>query len=199
MAERLFVFGAGGHAKVVIDAARRQGCEVLAVFDDDPTRAGKPLMDCPIIGGRAAWPAWHAAFPAAAGIVAVGDNPARLALAGWLSAQGAVLASVVHPAAIVASSATIGAGCLLMPGAVVNAEVCIGDQVIVNSGAIVEHDCRIGDGAHLAPGSVLCGGVSVGEGTLVGAGAVILPGVAVGAGLLVKAGAVVSRNMDAAS
>lgn len=199
MSERLFVFGAGGHAKVVIDAARRQGFEVLAVFDDDPARAGKTLMDCPIIGGRDAWPAWRAAFPAAAGMVAVGDNATRLAIARWLSARDVVLARVVHPAAIVAPSATLGAGSLLMPGAVVNAEARIGDQVIVNSGAIVEHDCRIGDGVHLAPGSVLCGGVSVGEATLVGAGAVVLPGVTIGAGLLVKAGTVVSRNMDATS
>jgi hypothetical protein len=79
-------------------------------------------------------------------------------VAGWLGSQGLVLRSVVHPAAVVAPSATIGAGTLVMPGAVVNAEARIGANAIVNSGAIVEHDCEVGEGVHIAPGAVLCGG-----------------------------------------
>ncbi len=195
MTERLFLFGSGGHAKVVLDAARLQGYQVLAVFDDDPARAGTRLMDCPLPGGREALLAWCRSSGVQTGIVAIGNNPARIAMGDWLAAHGFALASVVHPAAVVTSSARIGAGTLIMPGVVVNADACIGGNVILNSGAIVEHDCTVGDGAHVAPGAVLCGGVSVGAGTLVGAGAVVLPGVRIGAGLLVKAGAVVARDM----
>ena len=35
MDKNIFIFGAGGHAKVVIDAARRQGRSIQSVFDDD--------------------------------------------------------------------------------------------------------------------------------------------------------------------
>jgi sugar O-acyltransferase (sialic acid O-acetyltransferase NeuD family) len=197
MIKQLFLFGAGGHAKVVLDAARLQGYQVLAVFDDDPARAGGRLMDCAVLGGRDDLLAWHRSSGVQTGIVAIGNNQIRAAMGDWLAAHGFALASVVHPAAIVASSARIGAGTLIMPGAVVNADAGIGGNVILNSGAIVEHDCMVGDGAHVAPGAVLCGGVSVGAGTLVGAGAVVLPGVRIGAELLVKAGAVVARDMEA--
>lgn len=192
---RIAVFGAGGHGKVVIDAIERQpGLAVACVADDRP-QADACLLGHAVIGGREALLARRADFDAA--IVAIGDNRARGEVARWLAAQGIPLVCVVHPAATVAPSASVGAGTLVMPGAVVNADARIGANAIVNSGAIVEHDCVVGECAHVAPRAVLCGAAAVGAGSLVGAGAVVLPGVKVGAGLLVKAGTVAARDMEA--
>lgn len=191
---RIAVFGAGGHGKVVVDAIERNGGLVVACVADDRPQAGAVVLGHDVAGGRGALLACRAEIDGV--IVAIGDNNARREVAGWVVAQGFELHSVVHPAAVIAPSATVGPGTLVMPGAVVNADARIGANAIVNTGAVVEHDCEVGEAVHVAPRAVLCGGASVGSGTLVGAGAVLLPGVKVGAGLLIKAGTVVARNME---
>ncbi len=192
--QRIAVFGAGGHGKVVIDAIQcNDGLAVACVADDRP-QPGAAILGHAVIGGREALLERRGEIDAV--IVAIGDNRARTEVAGWLAAQGFVLRSVVHPASMVARSASVGAGALIMPGAVVNADARIGANAIINSGAVVEHDCEVGEGAHVAPGAVLCGGASVGACALIGAGAVVLPGVKVGPVLLVKAGTVVTMNVE---
>lgn len=192
--KRIAVFGAGGHGKVVVDAILRQGSLAVACVVDDRPMPGAEILGEPVVGGREALLERRRLVDGV--IVAIGDNRDRARVAQWLVGQGFALASVTHPAAVVAPSATIGAGCLLMPGAVVNACARIGANVIVNSCAVVEHDCEVGEDAHIAPGAVLCGEVCIGAETLVGAGAVVLPGVRVGRALLVKAGSVVARNVE---
>ena len=191
--KRIAVFGAGGHGKVVVDAIERNVGMAVACLVDDHPQPGAALLGHVVDGGREALLARRGGVDGA--IVAIGDNRARREVARWLDAQGFVLLSVVHPAAVLAPSAVVGPGTLVMPGAVVNADARIGANAIINSGAVVEHDCEVGEGAHIAPGAVLCGGACVGAGTLVGAGAVVLPGVTIGEALLVKAGTVVAKNV----
>ncbi|MGH7634255.1 MAG: NeuD/PglB/VioB family sugar acetyltransferase, partial [Gemmatimonadaceae bacterium] len=127
----------------------------------------------------------------------MGDNAARLECARLVlgTEKGVSLPALVHPAASVSPSVTLGGGAVVFAGAVINAAAQIGVAVIVNSGAIVEHDCVIGDGTHLAPGATLSGGVRVGSTCLIGARAVLLPGVSVGDEAVVGAGAVVNRDV----
>lgn len=192
--KRIAVFGAGGHGKVVVDAIERNaGMAVACVLDDRP-QPGAAILGHAVAGGREALLARRAEIDGV--IVAIGDNDARREVAGWLVAQGFELHSVVHPDAVIAPSATVGSGTLVMPGAVVNAEARIGANAIINTGAVIEHDCEVGDAVHVAPGAVLCGGACIGQGTLVGAGAVVLPGVRIGESLLVRAGTVAARDMD---
>lgn len=189
------VFGAGGHGKVVVDAIQCNADLALACVVDDHPQPDVAILGHAVLGGRDALLARRDAVDGV--IVAIGDNRARIEVARWLLQQGFDLATVVHPAAVVATSAVVGAGTLLMPGAVVNADARIGANVIINSGAIIEHDCDVGDGVHVAPRAVLCGGAKVGAGTLVGAGAIVLPGVRIGVAMLIKAGTVMARDMEA--
>lgn len=191
--KRIAVFGAGGHAKVVVDAIDRIGWLAVACVVDDRPQPGAAVLGHVVAGGRGALLARRNEMDGV--IVAIGDNRLRREVARWVEAQGLALLSVMHPAAVVSSSAVIGPGSLVMPGAVVNADARVGANVIINTGAIVEHDCVVGDAVHVAPGAVLCGAASIGAGTLVGAGAVVLPGVKVEGDLLVKAGMVAARDM----
>ena len=192
--QRIAVFGAGGHGKVVVDAIERNAGFAVACVVDDRPQLGSTLLGHIIIGGREALLAHRDAIDGV--IVAIGDNHTRMEVAGWLGAQGFVLQSVIHPMAVVAPSASIGAGALVMPGAVVNAAARVGANAIINTGAVVEHDCEVGGAVHIAPGAVLCGGAWIGACALVGAGAVVLPGVKVAPAQLVKAGTVAERNVE---
>jgi sugar O-acyltransferase (sialic acid O-acetyltransferase NeuD family) len=192
-ASRVFLFGAGGHAKVVADIVERTGARIAFVVDDDPACAGRRLLGYEVIGGRAALVARRG--EAGSAIVAIGANAARRALAEWLAAQGFAFASAIHPTAAIGREVSIGTGTVVMAGAVINPQTEIGAHCIVNTSASVDHDCRLGDAVHVAPGARLCGGVSVGAGALIGAGAVIAPGRCIGADAIIAAGAVVLADV----
>ena len=193
-AQRIFVFGASGHAKVVIDAIERAGDMRLAYLcDDDEAKHGTRLMGYDVLRGRAEL--LERRSEARAGIVAIGENALRTDVAAWLVEHGFLLVSVVHPAAVIARDVDIGDGSVVMAGCVVNTGARLGVNTIVNTGATVDHDCDIGHGVHIGPGAHLCGHVSVGAKTLIGAGTTIVPSVRVGADATVGAGSTVIRDV----
>ncbi len=191
---KIFVFGASGHAKVVIDILERlPGVKVAFAVDDASGAKGRSLCGYDIIGGRDALLAQHK--QATAGIVTIGENAARCEVAAWLIAQGIKLANAIHPAAMLAHRVSIGEGTVIMAGCAVNSDTAIGANVIVNTGTTVDHDCIIGDGVHIAPGCHLCGGVTVGAGSFLGAGTIVIPGVRIGANSHIGAGSTVIADV----
>lgn len=197
MDERVVIFGASGHAKVVIDVLEKQArARVEFLADDDPALHGQVFYGYRIVCGRNELQARCSGTSDLRCIVTIGDNLARAEVASWLKAHGLSLArAAVHPSAQLARGVSVAAGSVLMAGGVVNSDVVIGHNVIVNTGATIDHDCVIGDAVHVAPGATLCGSVSVGDFTLVGAGAVVHPNVRIGRNVIVGAGATVLENV----
>jgi sugar O-acyltransferase (sialic acid O-acetyltransferase NeuD family) len=189
----LYVFGAGGHGKVVADAARLgDRYEVCGLLDDGPQRWRDSPLGLPVLGGRDALPALPDEAEIALGI---GDNRARASLASFLIAAGRRLAAVVHPRACLGSGVRLGAGVFVGPLAVVHSDSWVGRGGIVNTAAVVEHDCRLGDFVHVSPRAAVGGGCRVGDGAHLGLGAVVLPVLSVGAWSVLGAGAVLVRAL----
>lgn len=186
------VFGAGGHAKVVLDALLRAGREVAGLIDDDASAAVRIGLGRPVLGTRSVL---GGQWADAEIVPAIGGNAARARLLDWLRERNLTLASAIHPQAIVGNGVDIGGGCFLAAGAVVNPDTRLGEGVIVNTCASVDHDCRVGRAVHVAPGARLCGGVTVGDETLVGTGAMVIPGISIGARVVIGAGSVVIRDV----
>lgn len=190
--DEIVIFGAGGHAKVVIEAVRGAFPDAPLAIADDAAEPRRSVLGVPVAGDRA----WLARRRPAGGVVpALGGNGPRDALLAWLAEQGLRVRAIVAPGAVLSPSARLGDGAFLAPGALVNAEARIGAGAIVNTGASVDHDCDIGVAAHIAPGAHLCGNVAVGARTLVGAGATIIPGIRVGEDVVIGAGSVVIRDL----
>lgn len=190
---RVACIGAGGHGKVVADAAISCARDhVVGFVDDKPSLLGQTIMGLPVLGRVSAW----RDFDIDALIPAIGINRVRKDVVFRESVRGARIVTVVHPRATVSVSANMGDGVVVFAGAVVNAEAVIGDNVIVNTGAVVEHDCRVGSHVHLAPGSCMGGEVSIGEGAFLGIGSRVLPGVRIGNWCVVGAGAIVTKDVE---
>src|SRR4051812_49581254 len=119
MGERLIVFGAGGHAKVALEAlvASRPGCE-FAILDDAPHHASRALLGHFVVGGRD-WLKDN--WPEAEVFPAIGSNSARSALLDWLEDQGRRAASIIDPFARLSPSAIVAGGGCLGPGGGVKA------------------------------------------------------------------------------
>lgn len=182
------MIGAGGHAKVVVEACLAAGWSVLGTADDDPDRT---VFGLPHLGS----PEGLSPDPGVRAVLAVGSNAARRELARRLNGR-LEWASVVHPAAVVSPRARIGEGVVVFAGAVVQADTVVGRHVILNTGCRVDHDNELGDFCHVAPGAVLAGTVRLGEGVFVGAGAVAVPNRTLGAWCTVGAGGVVTRDTE---
>lgn len=192
----VLVFGASGHAKVVMDVIEKSGVFfVSAVADDNPALKGTSIYGYTVMGGRQELSEQR--LKLAQAVVAIGHNRIRTDVAAWLESNGySLCAAVFHPSAQVARGVCAGEGTVVMAGALINSDARIGRNVIVNTGAIVDHDCVIGDGVHVAPGVTMCGGIKVGERTLIGAGAVLHPNVRVGRDVTIGAGATVLGDVQ---
>ena len=194
MKEKIFVYGASGHAKVVIDIIERQGLyDIAFLVDDDPALNTTDFYGYRIIGGRQELLAVDDLV--CAGIVAIGSNRARSAVATWLTDSKFDLISAIHPSAQLGRGVTIGGGTAIMAGVIINSDTHIGRNSIINTRASIDHDCVINDCVHIAPGSTLCGTVTIGKQTFICAGATIIPNLTIGSNVTVGAGSLVIRDV----
>src|SRR5579863_3717104 len=107
---RIIVWGASGHAVVVADILRLQDqFKILGFLDDlNPQRHAQPFCGATILGNLDSLKQLNSATDRV--IIAVGDCSARLSLAAKAADLGLLLATAIHPRAIVASDALIGPG-----------------------------------------------------------------------------------------
>lgn len=183
----LVILGAGGHGRVVADAALLQGAWGRVVATD---RNAARCASGELLAGCALLPLQDALALDAEFHVAIGAADARRQ--ELASLQGRRLTSVFHRAASISRHVHVGAACFVAAQAVLAPGVRLGTSVIVNHAAVVDHDCEVGDFTHIAPQAALGGGVKVGARVIIGTGARVLPGLAVCDGATVGAGAVVT-------
>ncbi|MFQ5795729.1 MAG: acetyltransferase [Candidatus Bipolaricaulia bacterium] len=190
----LLIYGASGHAKVVIDIVE---CEarhrIVGVLDDDPTRHGSLFCGHEIIGGGDRLDGDR--YRDCRLLLTIGDNRVRSSLGERIGSLEYKFAVAVHPSAQIARDVTLGPGTVVMANVAVNLGTTIGDHAIVNTGATVDHDCVIGDFVHISPGAHLAGGVCVGPLTHIGIGASVIQEIRIGANVTVGAGAVVVEDL----
>lgn len=185
----LLILGAGGHGKVVADAALETGDWDEIVFLDDAWPE-KNIIGCwPVAGNMQELCCWRDRCKDA--VVAIGNNQLRMRLQARLVTGGFNVVSVIHPAATVSRYATLGVGSVVFAGAVINVDATIGDGAIINTSATIDHDCILGVGVHVSPGAHLGGGTKVGDYSWIGIGASVKHLTSIGSNTIVGAGAVV--------
>jgi len=183
----MYLYGASGHAKVIIDSLKASGKQVSGLFDDNPDV--KQLLEYSVFG-----PFDQIRLGDEELIISVGLNDIRKKIVERLPVN-IRYGNAIHPSAIISEYVFLGVGNVVMQGAIVQSSVSIGNHCIINTAATVDHDCIIEDFVHISPNATLCGAVSVGEGSQVGAGAVVIPGIKIGKWSLVAAGAVVIKDV----
>lgn len=195
---RLVLIGGGGHCKSVLDTIIRLNTYSEVVITDCKLAAGTGILGCKVVGNDEMLPElFEQGFRDA--VIAIGSiKSTDMRRDAFLKAQkvGFNFPDIIDPSAVVAESASIGAGVYIGKNAAVNADTVIDDMAIINTGAIVEHDCRIGKFTHVAVGAVVCGEAEIEKDVFVGANTVIIQGVKVGMKSIIGAGSVVIRNVS---
>jgi sugar O-acyltransferase (sialic acid O-acetyltransferase NeuD family) len=191
----MFVYGAGGHGKVVADILISKGeSEFVGFVDDREELWGAKVIGLPVLGGGE-WLRQEALNSPTGVAFGVGESRSRQLLAERCSRWVVEILTLVHPAATLSQSAQLGQGTVVMAGAIINPNARVGVGAIVNTGAVVEHDVEIGDYAHVAPKAAMGGASHLGAFSHLGLGAVVLQCIHIGSHTIIGAGAVVVNNL----
>lgn len=182
----IYLYGASGHAKVILEILEAQNFLEIAMFDDNK---GGALLNFPI-GGK--FIAEKLKLDDGL-IIAVGNNQIRKDIAEKYPAIRYV--GAIHPSANISPRAILGEGTVVMAGVSINADTQIGNHCIINTNCSVDHDCILDNFVHISPNSALAGNVEVGEGAHIGIGACVVQGIKIGKWSTVGAGAVIIRDV----
>ena len=195
--QRIVLLGASGHAKVVADAAQREGRWHVVGFLDQNARPAQRHFGIPVLGSEQDLPRLAEELGLAGIFVSIGDNHNRQQAVERLQQLCPQLpfVSIVHPDTSVAEGVLLGEGSVLMAGCRVNADARIGAHCILNTQSSLDHDSVLEDFASLAPGAITGGNVRIGRGSTISLGASVIHGVQIGAHTVVGAGATVLSDL----
>jgi sugar O-acyltransferase (sialic acid O-acetyltransferase NeuD family) len=191
----IVLIGAGGHAKSCIACIETTQDTVRGCLDA-ARRKGETICGYRVLGGDGLIP--ELALAGCLFIVAIGQiaSPeARIAAFERITIAGGKFATVVSRDAIIARTAGIGDGTIVLSRTAINSDARIGRNCIINTAAVIEHDAIIDDHVHVSTGAIINGNCSIGSGCFIGSGAVLRNGVAVGPNVVVGAGSVVVKNI----
>ncbi len=177
------LYGASGHAKVIIDILNKSKQKISKIFDDS-----KDVSD--ILGIRISHPSEIDKDDTF--IISIGNNKTRKLVADKLNTR---FSKAIHPNSIIDPTVEIEEGTVVMAGAVINSSTKISKHCIINTASSIDHDCILENYVHISPNATLCGSVSIGEGSHIGAGATIIPGIKVGKWVTIGAGTVIIKNV----
>jgi sugar O-acyltransferase (sialic acid O-acetyltransferase NeuD family) len=182
------LYGASGHAKVILDILKLKKRTVKGIFDNNPTV--EELLKIPVYKSEELN---NIKNPTDKIIIAIGDNELRKKKVEQL--EEILFTTAIHPSAVVSSNVAIGEGSVIMATSIINTGAKIGKHVIINTGALIEHDCIIEDFAHVSPKAALAGNVTVKEGAQVGINSSVRQGITIGKWSIVGAGAVIVKDV----
>lgn len=193
--EKIFIFGAGGHSKVIIDIVEAEGKYKIEGLIDKQF-SNEDLYGYKLLGSEEDLNDLCNIHGVNKGFIAIGDNQLRKKVAKQIKniVPGFSFISLVHPKSYISKFSEIGDGTVIMPGAIINASSKVGNHCIINTGSIIEHDCKLNDYASIAPGSKLAGSVSIGKCSQIGIGAIISNNVTIGKYCVIGASSYVRKN-----
>jgi len=169
VAEQIFIFGRGGHARVIAEIIELSEKFELSGYVDigveNSEHQGVPLY---------AEQYFLDNFHGVNIVIGVGENYLRKIVFEKTKDLGLVFPNVIHPNATLSKTLVMDRGSVVMANVVVNASSRIGSFCGLNTASVLEHDCEIGDYVTLAPNSVVCANCQLGEGAYIGANASVI-------------------------
>ena len=183
---KTFLYGASGHAKVIIEILENNNIDIAGLFDDN--RNIKELIDYKCFGELDL-----AILENNELIVSIGDNKIRKQIVEKYPQVNYGIA--IDKSANISRRASIDKGTVIMQGVSINSSVNIGKHCIINTNTSIDHDCKIGDFVHISPNVALAGNIQIEKGTHIGTGVNIIPNLKIGKYCIIGAGAVIINDI----
>jgi sugar O-acyltransferase (sialic acid O-acetyltransferase NeuD family) len=198
--QRLVLLGGGGLARETAEAVRAANAqaavwELLGILDDNPALKGGSVGGLPVLGPTDLVADLEPDVQVLATVASSAEPIRRTRLVERLALPPQRWATVVHPAAHLATSTALGPGCIVLAGVVATADATLGDHVVVMPNCVLTHDDVLSDGCTLASGVLLSGSVRVGRDAYLGTGSMVREGLQIGRRAVVGMGAVVTKDV----
>lgn len=187
----MYIIGAGGHTRSIIDLLVSLNNSPEGIFDDSYCKqAPEKILGIPVIGNLDDLQVKQCNNI----ILGIGDNLLREDL--FYRFRSRLAKTLSHSRAYISSLATVSEESNLIFGNVfINAGSVLGKNNILNTGAVVEHEVEIGSHSHVSVGSVLAGRVKIGSRVFIGANAVVRDKIKICDDVIIGAGSVVVKDI----
>jgi len=187
---KIFIIGAGGHSKQVIDIFLSKNISIGGIFDD--FKEGYHYRNIKILGKindlNKLIPKGENLF------ITFGDNNYRMNL--YKKFQDYNFPNCIHINSYISDTAKIGFGNYIGCFAKLGEDCQLGNFNILNEACIVAHDNYIGDYNHLSINVSTGGNVIIGNLNLIGIGASIIPKVIILDNNILGAACLVNQNIN---
>jgi acetyltransferase EpsM len=189
----LIIYGAGGHAKVVGEAAYSLAIYKKIIFVDPFVEKFSFIEKNPKFLLVSSYSTQGKELETRS-FCAIGDNKIRKKVVSDNSKDN--FTNIVSNEANISRFCSISSGVFIAPRASVNAEASIGPHSIINTGAVIEHDCKISSYCHIGPNAALGGSVLLGDKVFVGGNAFINPNISICSDVTIGSGSVVTKDIN---
>ena len=198
MDKRIIVYGAGGHAKVIISMLRLMDWEIAGLIDDN-VPADTIVSGVKVLGGADLLSDLRSQGISNVinSVGGIGNYTIRWNIFQRLREMDFTFPTFVHPSAFVEDTAVLSEGVQVLAQSYVSSESTIGFGSLINSGVIISHDTEAGLCVNMSPGAMIAGTVKVADFAQIGMGATINLGVRIGSGAIIGNSAVVKADVPA--
>lgn len=193
---KLLILGAGGQGKVCSDIANCMGkWEFIGFLDNNKATIDEKILGFPVLDTITNFEHYLEDY---AFFIGIGCIQARKTIAARLIKKKAVIATLIHPEAYLATGVQVGKGSVVMPRGIINVAAIIGDFTIINTASVIEHDCQIGNFVNIAPNVAIAGNVVIEDDCSIGIGATIVQNLKIGNKVIIGAQSVVLETINEA-
>jgi len=193
----ILIYGAGGHAKSVMELVFSIGdYEIIGIIDDYiPPKT--IILGIPVLGSRNILADLKKVGiqMSANGVGGIIDINIRKKIFNVLDNSGFSLPKLIHPRATLEKSVVVNDGVQVFANAYIGSEAKLESYSLVNTNAVVSHDCIVGAYSHIAPGALLAGHVQIGESSLIGMGVTTSIGIKIGDNVRIGNGSIIYADV----
>lgn len=198
MENPVIIFGAnylGRAAKEIFD---RNGNVVYGFLDDNKSLHSTEIDNVTVLGSTDDDGFLKLIGKKCEAFVAVDDNKVRKSLVKMLQDLRKMQpVNAIHPAATLASTASLGHGNFFDAGSRIAAGATIGNHCLIQSNVVLGAETTVGDFVQIGASSTINPGVVIEDEAFIGSGVIVVSGVTVGKGARVGAGSVVIAPVKA--
>jgi sugar O-acyltransferase (sialic acid O-acetyltransferase NeuD family) len=172
--------------------------EVIAILDDNPETHNKVIRGVKVEGALTLAQNYKDAYF----IFGIGSMKTRLIRNQLLEKMDIDISrfeTIIHPSAVIDSSAVIGNGCIIHPGAVVGNDVVVEPFVTIAVNSAIAPYAHIESFAMITSLVVILSHARIGQSVFVGSCSCVTENIVIGKGSLIGAGTIVSRNIEKGS
>lgn len=184
----VYIIGAGGHSKQIIDVFKLNNIFIKGIFDDNKTNFHYNIKIIDKINMIHKY-----LEPNDKLFCAIGNNNIRKEICNKFDCN--IFINCIHPLSFVSDSVKIGNGNYIGSFVSILGDTVIGNHNILNDGCKIPHDNIIGNFNHISLNVTLGGNVNIGDIILIGLNSTILPNLYISDGTIIGGGTVITKNI----